>query len=96
MSTLQIDAERCKKCGNCVPVCPERLFLQDAKGTVPKIIDAAQFAFHSRIIFDKRNFRYQSTSLKTLKRIAKVLEGAFKRYLAFILALKERGFPLCL
>jgi nitroreductase/NAD-dependent dihydropyrimidine dehydrogenase PreA subunit len=41
MSSIQIDAEQCKKCGTCVQICPADLFVQEAKGTVPKIIDTA-------------------------------------------------------
>lgn len=40
MPTIQIDPELCKKCGTCVQICPEDLFVQDEKGTVPKpVID---------------------------------------------------------
>ena len=41
MSTIQIEAERCKKCGTCVQICPADLFKQEEKGTVPKIMDTA-------------------------------------------------------
>ncbi len=41
MSTIQIEAERCKKCGTCVQICPTELFEQDAKGSVPKVLDTA-------------------------------------------------------
>jgi ferredoxin len=32
-----IDAERCQKCGNCVDICPEDLFIQPDPGDVPSI-----------------------------------------------------------
>ena len=41
MATLQIDAERCKKCGKCVQICP-KIFAQDIKGTVPHLQDTAR------------------------------------------------------
>jgi len=41
MATIQIDAERCRKCGTCVQICPA-LFEQDAKGTIPRVLDTAR------------------------------------------------------
>jgi nitroreductase/Pyruvate/2-oxoacid:ferredoxin oxidoreductase delta subunit len=41
MATIQIDAERCRKCGKCVQVCPT-LFEQDAKGTIPRLLDTTR------------------------------------------------------
>ncbi|MEL6249135.1 MAG: 4Fe-4S binding protein [Cyanobacteria bacterium J06648_16] len=41
MATIQIDVERCRKCGTCVQICPA-LFEQDAKGAVPRVLDTAR------------------------------------------------------
>lgn len=40
MATIQIDAERCQKCGTCVQICPN-IFAQDAKRTLPHLLDTA-------------------------------------------------------
>ncbi|HBB31097.1 MAG TPA: nitroreductase [Cyanobacteria bacterium UBA8803] len=37
MAKIVIDAELCKHCGRCVQVCPEVLFFQPEKGTVPEV-----------------------------------------------------------
>lgn len=41
MTTIQIDAERCQKCGKCVQICPT-IFAQDAKGTIPHLLDTTR------------------------------------------------------
>ena len=41
MATIQIDAERCRKCGTCVQICPT-LFEQDAHGTLPYLLDTTR------------------------------------------------------
>lgn len=41
MATIQIDAERCRKCGTCVQICP-KIFAQDAEGTLPHLLDTAR------------------------------------------------------
>ncbi len=41
MATIQIDAERCQKCGKCVQICPT-IFAQDAKGAIPHLLDTTQ------------------------------------------------------
>lgn len=38
MATIQIDTERCQKCGKCVQICPT-IFAQGEKGTVPHLLD---------------------------------------------------------
>lgn len=40
MATIQIDAERCQKCGTCVQICPN-IFTQDAARTVPYLLDTS-------------------------------------------------------
>lgn len=34
---IRILAKRCKRCGQCVDICPEGLFVQEESHTVPKI-----------------------------------------------------------
>ncbi len=37
MPRIRIRKRRCKKCGLCVEICPEGLFLQDEPRSVPRI-----------------------------------------------------------
>lgn len=34
---VRLRAERCQRCGACVDICPEALFVQDPPGAVPRI-----------------------------------------------------------
>ncbi|MDJ0738001.1 MAG: nitroreductase family protein [Nostocaceae cyanobacterium] len=40
MSPIVIEKEKCKHCGICVEICPERLLFQSEKGTVPQVLDS--------------------------------------------------------
>ncbi len=37
MAKITIQAELCQKCGSCVEICPEALFVQAKPGAVPRI-----------------------------------------------------------
>ena len=37
MARVRIRKRRCRKCGLCVEICPEGLFVQEQPGTVPRI-----------------------------------------------------------
>ncbi|KAI9129677.1 nitroreductase family protein [Acaryochloris sp. CCMEE 5410] len=41
MATIQIDAERCQKCGKCVQICPT-IFAQHTKGAIPHLLDTTR------------------------------------------------------
>jgi len=37
MSKIRIDSSLCKKCGLCVEICPEGVFIQKRKDSVPRV-----------------------------------------------------------
>lgn len=39
MPTITRDADLCIKCGTCVMTCPESVYVQESKGSIPEVID---------------------------------------------------------